>query len=296
MATLVRWPAVDDDSAIDPPRSHKDRRMLRAAIALLLATGCALARAQSAPEPPASPLTDHFALRASAFLGSVSTDGTVNDTAAGTAGDAFSFEDDLHMKPKANQLRAEFLFRMRERSRLRVDLWQLDRHAVGPLKRDIHIGSSDYLIDDTVDARFNWQQVDFTYTYSFLRGERYELGAGLGIHLLQAEAESTVAARALHENLSGAGPFATIALDGGFRIARRWSLNLRGQYFNLKVNKVKGSLGDYHLDLQYRWRPNLAFGLGYLSTSTQLTVTGTNPDGSLKLATHGAELFARASF
>jgi hypothetical protein len=270
--------------------------MRRVALLPLLSACCAVAHAQAPPEPPASPLTDHFGLRASAFLGSVSTDGTVNDTAAGVAGDAFSFENDLHMKPKANQLRAELMFRMRERSRLRVDLWQLDRHAVGPLVRNLRVGSSNYLINDTADSRFNWQQVDFTYTYSFLHGERYELGAGLGIHLLQAEAESTVAARALHESLSGAGPFATIALYGGFRLARRWSLNLRGQYFHLKVNKVKGSLADYHFDLQYRWRPNLAFGLGYLSTSTQLDVSGTNPDGSLKLATHGAELFARASF
>ncbi len=59
---------------------------------------------------------------------------------------------------------------------------------------------------------------------------------------------------------------------------------------------MEGSLGDYHGDLQFRWRPNLAFGLGYQSTKTQLNITNDDPNGFMTLATHGPELFARASF
>src|SRR5882672_3981472 len=103
-------------------------RSLYLAAALLAAT---TVQAQSPPPPaPASPITDHFAFRASAFLGTASTKGEVDDPSAPTPGTPFSLEDDFRLSPHAHQARAEFMFRMRERGRLRVDLWELNRTGV----------------------------------------------------------------------------------------------------------------------------------------------------------------------
>jgi len=264
---------------------------------LALSAVCAASVAQQAPPPdPPSPITDRFALRADAFFGTVQTRARIDDTATGTSGTEFSGEDDFHLSPRARQVRAEFMFRLRERSRLRVDMWQLTRDAVGSPPRTINYGASSFTPADVVVSHFDWQQIDFTYTYSMLRRSKFELGVGLGLHLLQAEAEATVAARGVHEDLSGSGPFATLALDGTWRITRRFALNVRGQYFSLKANSITGGLGDYHADLQFRWRPNLAFGLGYEKTQTQLDVSKGNPSGLMRLDTKGPELFARASF
>jgi hypothetical protein len=152
-----------------------------------------------------------------------------------------------------------------------------------------------------VHSRFDWRQIDFTYTYSFLRRQRFELGAGLGLHLLQAEAEARVAQgagrpTAVYEDFSGAGPFATLALDGSWRISRRFAFSARGQYMRLHVSSVSAALGDYHADLQFRVRPNFAVGLGYQSTQTRLEVKGSGDNGLVKLAVKGPELFLRASF
>src|SRR5882762_5047849 len=79
--------------------------------------------AQQAPPPePASPITDRFALRADAFFGKVQTQGRIDNSNAQTLGTLFSGEDDFHLSPRARQARAEFMFRLRERSRLRVDM------------------------------------------------------------------------------------------------------------------------------------------------------------------------------
>ena len=258
---------------------------------------CAASVAQQAPPPePASPITDHFALRAGAFIGTVRTQARIDDTATATPGTEFSAENDFHLSPRARQVRAEFMFRLRERSRLRVDMWEVTRTAVGSPPRAINYGRNSFTPADVVVSRFDWRQIDFTYTYSFLRRSRFELGAGLGLHLLQAEAEASVAARGIHEDLSGSGPFATFALDGAWRITRRFAISARAQYFSLKANSIKGALGDYHADLQFRWRPNLAFGLGFESTHTQLDVSNSDPSGLMRLDTRGPELFARASF
>jgi hypothetical protein len=258
---------------------------------------CAASVAQQAPPPePASPITDHFALRAGAFFGTVKTRARIDNTATQTPGTQFSGEDDFHLSPRAHQVRAEFMFRLLERSRLRVDMWQLTRNAVGSPPRTINYGSSSFTPADVVVSRLDWQQIDITYTYSMLRRSKFELGVGVGLHLLQAEAEASVAVRGVHEDLSGSGPFATLALDGTWRITRRFALSARGQYFSAKSSSITGGLGDYHADLQFRWRPNLAFGLGFEKTQTQLDVSKGNPSGLMRLDTRGPELFARASF
>jgi len=264
----------------------------------LLAAATAVRAQQAAPPEPASPITDHFALRASYYSGTAVTDGRVDDVNAPTPGTPFSLENDFKLSPGVHQARAEFIFRLRERGRLRVDLWELTRTGVTSPDSNIVYGGHTFTPADTVYSEFNWHQVDLTWTYSFLKGRRFELGTGLGMHLLEAEANAhaTQSTGPVSEKFSGAGPFVTLAIDGTWRITRRFAFSARGQYFKLTVSSVKASLGDYHGDLQFRWRPNLSFGVGYQSTQAHLEIGNNNQNGFMKLATHGPELFARASF
>jgi hypothetical protein len=264
--------------------------------AAVLLTVSALSVAQQPPSPPASPITDVFAARVSYYRGSVSTSGFVTDPASPTPGTPISMEDDLGLGDKMHQGRVEFIFRMAKRNRLRVDLWELDRSAVVYPKKDIVFGDITLLPTDQVASNFFWRQSDFTYTYSVLRHPRYELGVGVGMHWIEASASTHVYVRGLHETFDGAGPFGTIALDGTVLISDRFSFNARGQYMSLTLGSNHGKLGDYHADFQFRWKPNLAFGLGYESTSEKVNVTSGNPIGDMQFNVHGAELFVRASF
>lgn len=274
--------------------------LFRALIVLACTGGIAQAQRPAAPEP-ASPVTDQFAVRAGYFLGNANTDGRVDDAASATTGTPFSVESDFRLTPRARQGRVEMMFRLRDRNRLRVDMWELNRSGVASPSTNITYGGNTFTPADSVHSRLDWRQIDFTYTYSFLRRQRFELGAGLGLHLLQAEAEARVAQgagrpTAVYEDFSGAGPFATLALDGSWRISRRFAFSARGQYMRLHVSSVSAALGDYHADLQFRVRPNFAVGLGYQSTQTRLEVKGSGDNGLVKLAVKGPELFLRASF
>jgi hypothetical protein len=273
---------------------------MRQLLLLTALMACCAAHAQQAPAPePASPITDRFALRVSGFFGSVTTYGRVDDPTTKVTGTPFSLEKDFHLCSCARQARAEFMFRLRERGRLRVDLWELNRSGVASPTVPITYNGQTFTPGELVISQFNWRQVDFTWTYSFLRSSRFELGAGLGLHLLEAEADADVPNATpvpLQEQFTGAGPFITPALDGTWRISQRFAFSARGQYLKLAVNSVRGSLGDFHGDLQFRWRPNLAFGLGYESTQTRIDVSSSHPTGFARLGTHGPELFVRASF
>ncbi len=265
---------------------------------LLLAPALSAAAELPAKSWPSSPITDHFAARGGWIQGSVDTRGRVDDPAANVAGTPFSAETDFNQSDGMHQLRVEMMFRLRDRGRVRVDMWDLSRKGTATPTRPINYGANTFTTTDVVNSATDWRQIDITWTYSFLRASRYELGAGFGLHLVQAEAQARVSNRAqpVREDFSGAGPFATVALDGTWRFARRWSLSARAQYFNLTVGSVSGMLGDYHGDVQYRWRRNLAFGLGYQSTQVQLEVTDSSPNGRMRMHIAGPEAFVRASF
>jgi len=280
-------------------------RLARTALLFLaiLATALAGARGKDSPPPddplakePSSPITDRFGLRAGYFLGKVSTTGHVDDPNATTAGTPFNAENDLGLTTNARDMRAEIMFRLRSRNRLRVEMWELNREATATPDHTIVYGGNSFLVTDQVRTRLDWRQVDFVYSYSLLRASRYELAAGLGIHLVQTDAEASVAARQVHEEFSGSGPFPTIDLEGTVRLGRRWSLEGRAQYLSLTVSSVKAAMSDYSLDLQYRWKPNFAVGLGYRTQETRLQVSNNNPNGLLEMKVNGPSLFLRASF
>lgn len=247
------------------------------------------------PLPIASPITDHFALRAGYFWDSVTTFGRF-DSKAGIEGTPFTAENDLGLTGRARQPFVEIMFRVGERNRLRVDFIDLRRAADKIINRTIQYGDQTFLVNDPVHSAFDLRQMDLTYTYSFLRGEHYELGAGIGVHLLQAEATAEIPQTSQYADFNGAGPFATLALDGTWRFARHWSFNARVNYLKVTIGSVSGMMGQYHADLQYRWRRNLAFGVGYQRQQVELDVRNSDPSGVLKLTISGPEVFARLSF
>jgi hypothetical protein len=265
--------------------------------AFMLTVGVA-AHAQEYLSPPPSdpsPITDHMAFRAIYFFGKVSTGAQINPSST-TPGTSFSAERDFGLTDKADQFQAEILFRLEDRNRLRVSFLDLRREGDTIATKNIQYGTQDFLIGEEIKSEFDYRQLDLTYTYSLLRGRRYELGVGLGVQFLQAEVNAEVPDTRKFDNFSGVIPFATPALDGTFLIARHWSFNARGEYLRVSVRDTSGLLEDFHGDLQYRWRSALAIGAGYEWQNIGLNLAKTNPSGDIRLKINGPEVFLRASF
>jgi hypothetical protein len=247
------------------------------------------------PVVPASPITDHLALNAGFFWGSVRTSGQF-DSAKGVPGTPLGAESDLGLTNQAYQPQLELIFRLKDRHKLRVDWFDLRRNGQVQLSSVLQIGNQAYLPGQSLQSMLNWRQMDITYTYSFLRTDRFELGAGLGLHLLEAEARELVPQTPQLTDYSEAGPFATLALDGSWAFASAWSLNARGQYLHLTIRNFTGQLQDYHADVQYRWRRNFALGLGYDYTQREVNVANHDPSGFVQLRVNGPQLFLRVSY
>ncbi|MEJ0037358.1 MAG: hypothetical protein WDO68_14980 [Gammaproteobacteria bacterium] len=244
----------------------------------------------------ASPITDRFALRVTYFAPSIDTFLRLDRT-TGQPGTDLRVEDDLGLDDKANMARIEMIFRLREKNRLRVDYFKSTRYGDKVLDKTVAFGDQTFFVNDRARTSLDYRALGLTYTRSVLYFDRFELGLGVGISLLEAHAKGEVVARNVREKEDGVAPYPTIALDSTWRISKRWSFNGRAQTLTAHLSDFTGSLSDYHGDIQYRWRRNFAFGLGYTSLRIRAESTSTkNMPGKLNQDISGPEVFIRASF
>ena len=281
------------------------------AVAVLLALHAAPALADrdpqsGAPLPPkkhesASPITDHFYMRASWYGPTLHTTLRADPSNAqpGITGTTVSGENDLGLPGKLNKGRVEFMFRLLDRSKVRVDYFEADRSGNQVLSNDIVFNNQTFLAGLPAQSSLDWKQFDITYTYSFIRNEHFEVGSGLAVYFLQVDAMLTQPqpfAIALHQEVSAASPFPALPLDLTWKISGRWALTGRGAYLRATLDGFRGSYTDLHTDVQYRWNPNLALGVGYTSTRASLTRTSGSFPGYLNMSIEGPEAFMRLSF
>ncbi len=219
------------------------------------------------------------------------------DRTTGQAGTELNVENDLGLEDKPRQARIEMIFRLRERNRLRVDYFKLTRYGNQILTRTVNFGDQTFLLSDRAETSIDYRALGLTYTRSVLYTDRFEIGVGVGVSLIEAHAKGEVKARNVKESEDGVAPYPTIALDSTWRISKRWSFNARGQTLTAHLSEFTGSMSDYHGDFQYRWRRNFAFGLGYTKLQIRAESTSTkNMPGKLDQDIAGPEFFIRASF
>ena len=242
----------------------------------------------------ASPVSDHFYMRGIYFQPSVTTELRLDQSAV-NQGTLLGAEEDLGLDDEINQGRMEFDIRLKDRNHVRVDYFKLDRFHQQPLAETIDFGNFPFAAGTMFRSKLDWRVLSFTYTYSFLKFDRFEAGAGLGIHIIEAHAEGREPGTTNFEKADQVGIFPTIAVNAAYRISKRWAVTARGQSFSANPEDFEGKMSDYHADIQYRWRKNFAIGLGYSKYVTELLVTDDRPL-LFNMDVSGPELFFRVSF
>ena len=256
-----------------------------------------------APLPPhrhetPSPITDHFYIRGTFYDPQVRTNLRVDPSQAvpGMTGTPVNGENNLGLPDRLHQGRVEFMFRLRERSKVRVDYFEADRSGSKLLANDIVFGNQTFAAGQLTQTSLDWRQFDISYTYSLVRNDRFEIGMGFGVYFLQVDAIGQVPAQNQRQEVTGASPFPAPSLDLTWRLSSRWAATVRGAYLKTALSGFRGWYADSHEDIQYRWNPNLAIGLGYASIRTSLTRHGGDFPGAFAMSISGPEAFVRFSF
>lgn len=284
-------------------------RMWLAVAAAVLATQSGLAYAEvdklsGAPLPPhrsetPSPIHDHFYVLGAFYSPVVHTDVRIDPTTGvppGTLGTPVNAERDLGLAPRLHKGRIEFMFRLRERNKLRVEYFEADRSATKTLDNTIVFGDQTFLVTEAVQTSINWRSFGLTYTYSIFRTDTFEVGTGLGVYFMDAEAMGAVPASGQQTDKSAAEPVPTLPLDVVWAISQRFSVNAHGNYMKAAISGFNGSFTDLHGNLQYRWTPNFSLGLGFTSMRISLSGDSGSIPGLISMSYKGPEAFFRVSF
>ena len=128
-------------------------------------------------------------------------------------GTALSGTRDLGFKPSENDGLAELMFRLRDRNRIRADFLELDQSGTTTLARPIVFGNEIFNRGDTVQAALQWRVMGLTWTYAVIQNDRFELGAGVGVHLMDLDVRGDVPSRFASYEASDRGRIA----DAGHR-------------------------------------------------------------------------------
>jgi hypothetical protein len=258
----------------------------------------------------ASPVSDRFYVRFSGFQGNVETNMRLGETVPDVIiippppepppvfgpGTELVAEDDLGLDDAVEQARIEFDIRMSERNHLRVDYFKLNRFGEVLASEAFEYGDLDFQPGDRVRSSLDWRVLSLTWTYSLFKGERFEAGAGIGAHIIEANSIVGEPGTLNREEFSEVAPFATVAFNAAYRISKRWAITARGQTFEYTRDDLTGRLSDFHADIQYRWRKNFAVGIGYTQLIYELEAEVDNQPAFFDMSATGPELFFRASF
>ncbi|HXY76422.1 MAG TPA: hypothetical protein VEH54_05895 [Steroidobacteraceae bacterium] len=277
-------------------------------LAVFLLVLAAPARAERDPQsgaplppgkpPPANPITDHFFAQAAFFDPRFNTNLRVDPSPPipGVMGTPVNAEDDLGLPDRQPQVTVELMFRMRNRNKVRLGYFESNRSGSKVLENDVRFGNEIFAHGELVDSSINFRMFDLTYTYSFYRSDRFEIGTGLAAYFVQLDAMGLVPATFQQQSVSAAEPIPALPLDFTWVISSRFAVTARGAYMTATLNGFHGWIVDSEETIQYRWLRNFAIGLGYTSTRMSLTKsTGSSP-GVFGLSIGGLEAFVRFSF
>jgi hypothetical protein len=247
-----------------------------------------------------SPITDRFYAEGIYYPAHIKTDLRIDphNAPATITGTNLRAERALVLESRVNYGLPELMFRFGKRNKIRMNWLEVDRSATHQLAETIDFGNEAFPVTALLSSQVDWRIFTVTYTYSIFHNDRFELGTGIGVHLLQAEATAQVIKTLVpqRQDVTGAGAFPTIPLDFVFRISRRWSVTAHGQYFHATLNHFDGYLGEMHEDVQYRWKNNFAVGIGYNSERAKLALHTGNFPGMFAMSLEGPEAFFRVSF
>jgi hypothetical protein len=273
--------------------AHLLERLL--AVALLFGANVALAR--PAAEEPDNLLNDRVTLQAGLIASSNQTE-LRRDSTAGTTGTELDAERDLGLPVHKLTGRGELMIRMHERHRVRLGNYflPLDRRAATALTKAINFGDTTFNVGETVGSALRVRLFSLNYTYSFIKNDRAEFGASLGLNVIGFDAQATVPSRLRTERDERSGPAPLLGLDGAVRISGRFYAEARGQYLKVQASNVQGKMTTLDANILYRLTPNITVGSGYDSYYVSVDALKTGDSGRFSLRSRGPQAFVRVGF
>ncbi|MEK2688016.1 hypothetical protein [Bdellovibrio sp. GT3] len=183
---------------------------------------------------------EEFVFKLGYFLPSFDTTLRVNNERLGR-GDEVNLERDLGIDVEETTIRGSVMWRMSERNKLTLDVFNFSRTGNKTIDRQIQIGDQIYPVGADLSSKFTFTIIPIAWSYAFIKTPDWEVSAGAGVQWSQinlklngsvslspisTSREATAAANA---------PLPLLGLDLKYMITPNWSVGTNVGAFAYKI-------------------------------------------------------------
>lgn len=140
-------------------------------------------------------------------------------------------------------------------------------------------------------------------TYSLVRRENWDVGIGIGFHVVDIETRLAVGARVGEEertesivNLDTLAPLPNVLGYAHYRFGKRWHVTARAGWFGLSYDKYDGQMLNFHGLLRYNISDRWAAEAGYQFVELDVDVEEDNYTGLFDMDFDGPMAVLRFNF
>lgn len=225
-----------------------------------------------------------------------------------STGDNFTldYESDLQLAENEFLPFIELNYRFNERHNLYLDWKQLHRNAetqalTKPFLVEINDTIYDIKAGGKLNSILNIDLVRLGYGYDLVQGSNYNLGVSLGLHtmFIKTGFEGVIGACATSELLNNVcgnqaiprivdesitAPLPNLGLYGNYEFVQGWNLVSHAQYFQIKLNDVKGELVDIKVGVDAQITPNWRMSVAYNYYKVDVDIAQTSANQAAHIA------------
>jgi hypothetical protein len=245
-------------------------------------------------------LNAKFQISAGAFFGSGDYKLSADGNAPGTEID---FDKALGVDDSDSSPLAAILWRFGEKWSLRMQAFRLNIDGKRVLDHDIQFGDYTFGQGSNVKAGLKTSVVRAFLGRTFSTGQKYEFGAGVGLHWMQLDAfisgEAFISDQSpgfRRETVSADLPLPNIGAWYSYAPTHRWLLITRVDWFNASVGDYSGGLWDVGVGAQYQISKHFGIGAEYGFFELDGKIKDSNWNGKAEISTTGPQLFLTANW
>lgn len=215
-----------------------------------------------------------------------------------------NFENRLGMSPHTQTLDLYASYRFKKKNMFSLEYFGYNRTGSSTIQDSLVVNDSVYHAGLTVDAHALIEYYGFTYRYYLWRRQRWELGVGLGIDVLNLSSgvgiKANVNAKQDSAGVNGSivAPVPLLGLYADWQAAE--NIYIRGAFQMLKLTyeAYSGQVHDRRIAAEWYPLKNYGLGLGwhYVGLGIRKTDSNTQQYVQLGYSIQGLALYATAAF
>lgn len=250
----------------------------------------------------AQALDERYWIEAQAYWPDVDTTVSVSGP-NGVVGAKIDMESDLDLADRKSLPAFQAGARIGERWSVVGEYYGLNRSGSATTSRDITFDDVTYSTGASVSSSFDTDVYRIAVGYAFLKRDKVELGASLGLHVTQFKVSlsgeghiGAAAAQSQFRKRDALAPLPTLGLYGAYQITPRLMVGGRVDYLSLKVGDYDGRLTNTEARISYRLLDHVAIGAAYRYVDYDLNIDKKHWQGEVAYKFKGPAVFLRAVF